>query len=58
MFAKDNIEKNVKERVLFKNYKERFERSLHLWFGRGGAKRPCFSEYWLSECDVNEGERF
>ena len=30
MFAKNNIEKNVKERVLFKNYKERFERLLHL----------------------------
>mgnify|MGYP003503706741 CR=1 FL=1 len=29
-FAKNNINKNVKERVLFKNYKERFERSLHL----------------------------
>ena len=28
--AKNNNEKNVKERVLFKNYKERFERSLHL----------------------------
>ena len=27
-FAKNNIEKNVKERV-FLNYKERFERSLH-----------------------------
>ena len=27
-FAKNNIENNVKERVLFKNYKER---SLHLW---------------------------
>ena len=25
-----NIAKNVKEGVLFKNYKERFERSLHL----------------------------
>ena len=30
-FAKNNIEKNVKERVLFKNHKERFERSLHLF---------------------------
>ena len=30
MFAKINIEKNVKERVLFKNYKERFERSLSM----------------------------
>ena len=30
-FAENNIEKNVKERVLFKNYKERFEHSLHLW---------------------------
>ena len=30
-FAKNNIGKNVKERVLFKNYKEHFERSLHLW---------------------------
>ena len=30
-FAKNNIEKNVKERVLFKNYKERFECLLHLW---------------------------
>ena len=29
-FAKNNIEKNVKERVIFKNYKERFELSLHL----------------------------
>ena len=29
-FAKINIEKNVKERVHFKNYKERFERLLHL----------------------------
>ena len=29
-FAKNNIEKNIKEHVLFKNYKERFERSLHL----------------------------
>ena len=29
-FAKNNIEKNVKERVLFKNYEERFKRSLHL----------------------------
>ena len=29
-----NIEKNVKERVLFKNYKERFERSLHLCLER------------------------
>ena len=29
-FAKNNIEKNVKERVLSKNYKERFERSQHL----------------------------
>ena len=28
-FAKNNIEKNVKERVLFKNYKKHFERSLH-----------------------------
>ena len=31
MFAKNNIEKNVKERVLFKRYKEHFECSLHLW---------------------------
>ena len=31
-FGKNNIEKNVKERVLFKNYKESFERLLHLWF--------------------------
>ena len=31
-FAKNNFEINVKERVLFNNYKERFERSLHLWF--------------------------
>ena len=31
-FAKNNIEKKVKERVLFKNYKERFERSLHLCY--------------------------
>ena len=31
-FAKNNIEKNVEDRVLFKNYKERFERLLHLWF--------------------------
>ena len=30
-FAENNIEKNEKERVLFKNFKERFERSLHLW---------------------------
>ena len=30
-FAENDIEKNVEERVLFKNYKERFERSLHLW---------------------------
>ena len=30
-FAKNNIEKNVKERVLFKYYKEHFELSLHLW---------------------------
>ena len=30
-FAKDNIDKNVKECVLFKTYEERFERSLHLW---------------------------
>ena len=30
MFVKNNIEKNVKECVLFKNDKERFERSLHL----------------------------
>ena len=30
-FAKDNIEKNVNQRVFFKNYKERFERLLHLW---------------------------
>ena len=30
-FVKNDIEKNVKERVLFKKYKERFERSLHLW---------------------------
>ena len=29
-FAKNNIENNVKERILFKNYKERFESSLHL----------------------------
>ena len=29
-FAKNNIEKNVKERFLYKNYKERFERWLHL----------------------------
>ena len=29
-FAKSNIEKIVKERLLFKNYKQRFERSLHL----------------------------
>ena len=32
--AKNNIEKNVKKLVLFKNYKERFERSLHLWFSQ------------------------
>ena len=31
MFAKNKIEKYLKERVLFKNYKERFERLLHLW---------------------------
>ena len=32
MFAKNNIEKNVKiNRRSFQNYKERFERSLHLW---------------------------
>ena len=31
-FAKNNTEKNVKERVLFKNYKERFERSLDRWW--------------------------
>ena len=31
-FAKNNIKKNVKERVLLKNYKERLERSLHLCF--------------------------
>ena len=30
-FAENNFEKNVKERILFKIYKERFERSLHLW---------------------------
>ena len=30
-FAKNHIEKNVKERVLFKIYKEHFERLLHLW---------------------------
>ena len=30
-FAKNNIETNVNEIVLFKNYKERFECSLHLW---------------------------
>ena len=29
-FSTNNIEKNV-ERVFFKNYRERFERSLHLW---------------------------
>ena len=29
-FAKNIVEMNVKERVLFKNYEERFERSLHL----------------------------
>ena len=34
-FAQNNIEKNVKEPVLFKNYKELFERSLHLWFASG-----------------------
>ena len=42
-FAKTNIEKNVKERVLFKNYEERFERSLHLWFSDIGFK------YWNSK---------
>ena len=31
-FAKNIIEKKVKKRVLFKNYKERFERSLHLCY--------------------------
>ena len=30
MFANKNVEKNVKERFVFKNYNERFERSLHL----------------------------
>ena len=31
MFVENNIEKKVKERVLFENYKKRFERSpLHL----------------------------
>ena len=30
MFSKNDIEKNVKERFLFKNYKECFEQSLHL----------------------------
>ena len=30
--ANNTIGKNVKERVLFKNYKERFDRSLHLWY--------------------------
>ena len=30
-FAKNNIKKNVKERILFKNYEECFERSLYLW---------------------------
>ena len=30
-FAKNNIETNVKERVLFKNYKARFERSLSIY---------------------------
>ena len=30
-FVKNDIKKNVKKRVLFKNYKERFDRSLHLW---------------------------
>ena len=29
-FANNNIEKNVNERVIFENYKEHFERSLHL----------------------------
>ena len=29
-FAKNDIEKNVKGHVLFKNYKEHFERSIHL----------------------------
>ena len=31
-FAKHDIQENVKERILFKNHKERFERALHLWF--------------------------
>ena len=30
-FSKNSIEKYVTERVIFKNYKERFERSLQLW---------------------------
>ena len=30
-FAKDDIDKNVKECVLLKTYDERFERSLQLW---------------------------
>ena len=30
-FAKDNIDKNVTEHVVFKTYEERFERLLHLW---------------------------
>ena len=33
-FSKNNIEKNVKEWVLFNNYKERFKRSLHLCLKR------------------------
>ena len=30
-FAENNILKNVEKHIFFKNYKERFERSLHLW---------------------------
>ena len=30
-FANNDIEKNAKERVFFKNYKERFERSLYIY---------------------------
>ena len=39
MFTKNNIEKNIKECILWKNYIERFERSLHL--------RPEVDVYWI-----------
>ena len=41
-FAENDIEKNVEERVLFKNYKERFERSLHQWEEEEREKQQIF----------------